>query len=93
MAQEGIPSSFQDLKARAAAKVRRGDQNVQGDIVQMGDAMLQAGVEPKSAQDRIAKHLWQVSQPHEKQMLADMVARMAHNEANLSDEDDDSDLS
>jgi hypothetical protein len=81
MAQEGVPRSFQELKQRAAEKVRRGDPNVEDDIVAMGDAMLQNGVEPKNAEDRVAKRLWQSSQPHEKRMLAGMVARMAKDEA------------
>jgi hypothetical protein len=85
MANNGVPQSFQDLKARAAAKVRRGDNNVQDDIVAMGDAMLQAGVEPTSAEDRIAKRVWQAAQPHQKRALADVVAKMAADEADDAD--------
>ena len=80
-AEQYVPSSFDDLKARARAKIRRGEQNVQEDIVAMGDAMLQAGVEPNSAEDRVAKRVWQAAQPHHKQALADVVARMAADEA------------
>jgi hypothetical protein len=77
----GVPRSFQDLKARAAAKIKRGDNDVHDDIIEMGDAMLQAGVEPKTHQDHVAKAVWQASQPHEKKMLAELVARMAKEEA------------
>jgi len=84
MAAKDVPRSFQELKQRAAEKLRRGDQNVQDDIVQMGDAMLQSGVEAKTPEDKVAKHAWQVSQPHEKRLLADMVTRMAKNDAELS---------
>ncbi len=80
----GVPRSFQDLKARAAAKIRRGDQDVHNDIIEMGDAMLQAGVEPETHQDHVAKAVWQSSQPHEKRMLADLVARMAKAEADTT---------
>jgi hypothetical protein len=75
-----VPSSFDDLKARARAKIRRGDPNVQQDIVAMGDAMLQAGVEPTTAEDRVAKRVWQSAQPHHKQALAAVVAKMAAEE-------------
>lgn len=84
MANE-VPSSFQELKARAAAKVRAGDPDVSSDIVSMGDAMLAADVPAQTPQDRVAKRLWQLSQPHEKRMLADMVARMAANEEDAED--------
>ncbi|MDA8199071.1 MAG: DUF3243 family protein [Thermaerobacter sp.] len=80
----GVPRSFQDLKARAAAKIQRGDQDVHNDIIEMGDAMLQAGVEPQTHQDHVAKSVWQSSQPHEKRMLADLVARMAKAEADTT---------
>lgn len=81
MAQDGVPRSFEELKQRASEKARRGDPNVEDDIIAMGDAMLQNGVEPNSPQDRVAKRLWQVSQPHEKRMLAGVVARMAKDDA------------
>ncbi|MGC8488871.1 MAG: DUF3243 family protein [Clostridia bacterium] len=84
MADNQVPRSFDELKQRAAEKIRRGDQNVQDDIMEMGDAMLQSGVEAKTPQDKVAKHAWQVSQPHEKRLLADMVARMAKNDSELS---------
>jgi hypothetical protein len=77
----GVPRSFQDLKARAAAKIQRGETDVHEDIIQMGDAMLQAGVEPETHQDHVAKAVWQSSQPHEKRMLANLVAKMAKAEA------------
>lgn len=93
MAENAVPSSFEDLKARAARKVQQGGSNVQQDIVEMGDAMLQAGVEPKSPQDHVAKRLWQTSQPHEKRMLADMVARMAAEDADEGRAQDEDDLS
>ncbi len=79
-----VPKSFQDLKARAAAKIQRGDKDVHRDIIEMGDAMLQAGVEPQTHQDHVAKSVWQSSQPHEKRMLAELVARMAKAEADTA---------
>jgi hypothetical protein len=85
MANNEVPSSFADLKARAAAKIRRGETNVQQDIIAMGDAMLQAGVEPKTPQDRIAKRVWQAAQAEHKQALADVVAKMAADEADDAD--------
>jgi hypothetical protein len=85
MANNEVPSSFADLKARAAAKIRRGEANVQDDIIAMGDAMLQAGVEPKSPQDHIAKRVWQAAQPEQKQALADVVAKLAQDEAEDAD--------
>lgn len=84
MAKQNVPSSFQDLKRRAAERMKNGSQDVQSDIIEMGDAMLQAGVEPKSEQDRIAKRIWQTSGPEDKKMLADMVAPMAKDEQDLS---------
>jgi hypothetical protein len=84
MAAKDVPGSFEELKKRAAEKIKSGDQNVQDDIMAMGDAMLQNGVEAKTPQDRVAKHAWQVSQPHEKKLLADMVARMAKDDSELS---------
>jgi hypothetical protein len=83
MANE-VPNSFDELKKRAAEKIRRGEPNVSDDIMAMGDAMMQNGVEAHSPQDKVAKHAWQVSQPHEKRLLADMVARMAKEDAELS---------
>jgi hypothetical protein len=85
MANQDVPQSFEELKARAAAKLRRGETNVQQDIIQMGDAMLQANVEPKSPQDRIAKRVWQAAQPEHKQALADVVAKLAAQEADTAD--------
>lgn len=77
---KGVPSSFQDLKSRVQERLRSGDPHTQDDIIAMGDAMLQGGVEPKNAQDRVAKHVWQASGPGEKKMLADMVTNMAKDE-------------
>ncbi len=81
---KGVPQSFHELKSRVAEKLRNGDNNVQEDVIDMGDAMLQAGVEPKNAQDRVAKRMWQASGPHEKQMLANVVTRMAKDDDELS---------
>lgn len=81
---KNVPSSFQDLKARVQQRLRNGEDNVQDDIIAMGDAMLEADVEPKSAQDRVAKRIWQASGPEEKKMLARMVAQMAKEEENLT---------
>lgn len=72
-----VPSSFQDLKEEAKERIRRGSNDVQSDIIEMGDAMLQAGVEPKSAQDRMAKRAWQAAGPKQKKALANMVTDMA----------------
>jgi len=83
LAKNGTPSSFQDLKAKAAQRIQQGDDDVQSDIVEMGDAMLQSGVEPKSAQDRLAKNVWQASGPEDKQKLAGMVTNMAKKDADL----------
>ncbi len=80
---KGVPSSFQDLKARAAKRMKQGDSDVNSDIVEMGDAMLQAGVEPKSAQDRLAKNVWQSANRKDKEKLADMVSSMAKKDSNL----------
>ena len=81
---KGVPQSFRELKSRTARKLRNGEPNVQADIVDMGDAMLQAGVEPKTPQDRVAKRMWQASGRHEKEMLANMVTRMAKDDDDLS---------
>lgn len=72
-----VPSSFQDLKQEAKERIRRGSNDVQSDIIEMGDAMLQSGVEPKTAQDRMAKHAWQAAGPKQKKALAHMVTDMA----------------
>ncbi|MCL5115760.1 MAG: DUF3243 family protein [Firmicutes bacterium] len=80
---KGVPSSFQDLKAKAAKRIQKGDNDVTSDIVEMGNAMQQAGVEPKSAQDRLAKNVWQAAGPEDKQMLAGMVSNMAKKDADL----------
>ncbi|MCY0877774.1 MAG: DUF3243 family protein [Firmicutes bacterium] len=80
---KGVPSSFQDLKKEAAKRIARGSNDVQSDIVEMGDAMLQAGVEPKNAQDRLAKNVWQAASPQDKQKLAEMVSDMAKKDADL----------
>jgi hypothetical protein len=78
-----VPSSFEDLKGRAAKRIQQGSNDVQSDIVEMGDAMLQAGVEPKSAQDRLAKRAWQAAGPEDKKKLAGMVSEMAKNDSDL----------
>ncbi len=80
---KGVPSSFQELKARAAQRKRQGDPDVTDDIIQMGDAMLQGGVEPKSAQDRMAKNVWQAAGPEDKRKLAGMVSDMADKDSDL----------
>ncbi len=82
---KGVPQSFHELKSRVAEKLHNGgEHNVQSDVVDMGDAMLQAGVEPKNAQDRVAKRMWQASGPKQKEMLANMVTRMAKDDDDLS---------
>lgn len=78
---KGVPSSFQDLKSRAAQRIQHGSHDVQSDIVEMGDAMLQSGVEPKNAQDKLAKHAWQAASAEDKQKLASMVSDMAEKES------------
>lgn len=80
---KGVPSSFQELKARAAQRMQKGDQDVKPDIIEMGDAMLQSGVEPKNAQDRLAKNVWQAAGPEDKQKLAGMVSDMAEKDSDL----------
>jgi hypothetical protein len=82
---KGVPSSFKELKQRAAQRLKHGDADVQSDIIEMGDAMLQAGVEPKNAQDHLAKNVWQAAGPKDKKMLADMVSEMAKDDADLSE--------
>lgn len=74
---KGVPSSFQDLKEKAAQRIQSGDHDVKSDIVEMGDAMLQSGVEPKSPQDRMAKNVWQAAGPEDKKKLAGVVTKMA----------------
>lgn len=82
---KGVPQSFHELKSRVAEKLHNGgEHNVQRDVVDMGDAMLQAGVEPKNAQDRVAKRMWQASGPKQKEMLANMVTHMAKDDDDLS---------
>lgn len=81
---KSVPSSFDDLKQRAAQRIQNGDHDVKSDIVQMGDAMLQSGVEPKSAKDRLAKQVWKASGPQDKEMLAGMVEQMAKDDSSLS---------
>lgn len=80
---KGVPSSFQDLKKRAAQRIKHGSRDVQSDIVEMGDAMMQGGVEPKNAQDRLAKNVWQAAGPEDKHKLAGMVADMAKKDSDL----------
>jgi len=79
---KGVPSSFQDLKAEAAERLKSGDSDVKSDIVEMGDAMLQGGVQPKNAQDRLAKNVWQAARPADKEKLAGMVSSMAAKDHN-----------
>ena len=81
---KGVPSSFQDLKQRAAKRIKQGDPDVTSDIVEMGDAMLQAGVEPKSAQDRLAKNVWQAASRKNKEKLAGVVSNMAEKDSDLT---------
>lgn len=78
---KGVPASFQDLKERASKRMQQGDHDVKSDIIEMGDAMLQGGVEPKSPQDRLAKRAWQVAGPEDKEKLASMVTNMAKDES------------
>lgn len=80
---KGVPSSFQELKERAAKRIQQGDPDVKSDIVEMGDSMMQRGVEPKNAQDRLAKNVWQSANPSEKEKLADMVSDMAKKDSDL----------
>ena len=79
MAKE-VPSSFQDLKSKVKERLQNGSNDVHSDIIEMGDAMLQSGVEPQSAQDRLAKHVWQAAGPKQKKALAHMVTDMAKEE-------------
>lgn len=78
-----VPSSFQDLKSQVKQRLQHGSGDIHSDIIEMGDAMLQSGVEPKSAQDRMAKHVWQAAGPHQKQQLAHMVTEMAKEDDSL----------
>ncbi len=79
MAKE-VPASFQDLKSKVRTRLQNGSTDIHSDIIDMGDAMLQSGVEPKSAQDRMAKHVWQAANPKQKRALANMVSDMAREE-------------
>ncbi len=79
MAKE-VPASFQDLKSKVRTRLQNGSTDIHSDIIEMGDAMLQSGVEPKSAQDRMAKHVWQAANPKQKRALANMVSDMAREE-------------
>jgi hypothetical protein len=81
---KGVPQSFHELKSRVAERLHNGVDHVQTDVVDMGDAMLQAGVEPKNAQDRVAKRMWQASGPKQKEILANMGTRMAKDDDELS---------
>lgn len=83
MTTEGVPSSFDDLKQTAAKRLKHGSHDVTSDVVEMGDAMMQAGVEPKSAQDRLAKNVWQAASPQDKKKLAGMVTNMAKKDEDL----------
>ena len=80
----GVPQSFKDLKSQAKTRLQNGSTDVKQDIVEMGDAMLQSGVKPKSAQDKVAKRVWQAAGPQDKEMLAGMVTNMAKDEDDLS---------
>ena len=79
MAKE-VPASFQDLKSKVRTRLQNGSTDIHSDIIEMGDAMLQSGVEPKSAQDKMAKHVWQAADPKQKRALANMVSDMAREE-------------
>lgn len=76
-----VPSSFQDLKAKAAKRAQQGGTDVKADIVEMGDAMLRNDVKPKNAQDRLAKNVWKAAGPEDKEALAGMVSDMAKKDA------------
>ncbi len=80
---KNVPSSFNDLKVRVRQRLHNGSNDVHADIIEMGDAMLQAGVEPRTAEDRIAKHVWQGANPRQKRVLADLVSDMAKEEEGL----------
>lgn len=79
----GVPKSFKELKAKAAKRIQHGSHDVQSDIIEMGDAMLQGNVQPKTAQDKLAKNVWQAAGPHDKEMLAGMVTNMAKDNSDL----------
>ncbi|MDA8193703.1 MAG: DUF3243 family protein [Thermaerobacter sp.] len=81
---KNVPASFQDLKKRAVERIQNGDRDVRANIIEMGDAMLEAGVEAKTAQDRLAQQAWKASGPKDKEVLAGMVEKMAKDEAELS---------
>ncbi len=80
---KGVPSSFQELKQKTRERIQRGDHDVKSDVIEMGNAMQQAGVEPKSAQDRMAKRAWKAAGPEEKEKLAGIVTNMAKNDSDL----------
>lgn len=80
---KGVPSSFDDLKSRVQERLRSGDEHPQDEIIEMGDSMMQAGVEPKSAKDKVAKNVWQAAGPDQKKHLADMVTHMAKEDDDL----------
>lgn len=82
---KNVPSSFNELKHRAAEKIKSGDHNVQQDVVDMGNSMLESNVQAKTPIDRVAKRVWKSSGPKDKEMLADKVTNMAKDDANLSD--------
>lgn len=80
---KGVPSSFQELKQKTRKRIQHGDHDVKSDVIEMGNAMQQGGVEPKSAQDRMAKRVWQAASPEEKEKLAGVVTNMAKNDSDL----------
>ncbi len=80
---KGVPSSFKDLKTRAARRLSHGSHDVKSDIIEMGDDMLQSGVKPKTAEDKLAKRAWQAAGPEDKERLAGMVSNMAQDEPEL----------
>ena len=81
---KGVPQSFQDLKSRVKNRLQNGSNDVQKDVIEMGDAMMQSNVEAKSPEDRLAKRVWQASNHKDKEMLANMVTNMAKDEEDLS---------
>ena len=78
-----VPSSFQDLKSKVRQRLQNGSTDIHSDIIEMGDAMLQSGVEPRTAQDRMAKHVWQAAGPKQKKALAHLVTEMAQEDQDL----------
>lgn len=80
-----VPSSFHELKNRVADRIRsRGPEEAKAEVIAMGDAMLKAGVEPKTETDRLAKQIWQSSDARDKEVLADVVTRLAEDQTTLS---------